>query len=160
MPPNDASGGSRANRTGRLLENFVENLLRDFDYVRQGKTRQLRNALPEARVYWRQYPVGKGIYETEVKVDFLIYNPEVHDIGGPRIIETKWQQVGGSVDEKFPYLVQNIRTRYPHKTLVLIDGDGFKDGAKKWLRRQQGGNLERVFLSMGEFQAYANNGHL
>lgn len=50
-------------------------------------------------------------------------------------IECKWQQSAGSVDEKLPYLYLNTIEAMPEKHIVIIiDGDGFKEGAKKWLR--------------------------
>jgi hypothetical protein len=50
-------------------------------------------------------------------------------------IECKWQQSAGSVDEKLPYLYLNIiETMEEDEFLILIDGDGFKQGAIRWLR--------------------------
>lgn len=50
-------------------------------------------------------------------------------------IECKWQQVAGSVDEKFPYLYLNCIKAIPEKDiLIIIDGAGAKKGSLQWLK--------------------------
>jgi predicted Rossmann-fold nucleotide-binding protein len=47
----------------------------------------------------------------------------------------KWQQVAGSVDEKFPYLYLNcIETMSENEIILIVDGGGYKDGALAWLK--------------------------
>ncbi|MFH1291917.1 MAG: PD-(D/E)XK nuclease superfamily protein [bacterium] len=104
-----------------------------------------------------QYPVAKSLYETQLYCDFIIYHPEKHE--KCLIIESKWQQSAGSVDEKFPYLVLNIRERYPCSTIVVLDGGGYKKGAEKWLRDQIDDKLIHIF-SMMEFQKWSNSEEL
>lgn len=81
-------------------------------------------------------------------------------------IECKWQQSAGSVDEKLPYLYLNTIEAMPEKDImILIDGDGFKAGAKTWLRNavkdklytnenNNGKNL--MIFSLAEFFTWAN----
>ena len=88
---------------------------------------------------------------------FLIYHPDKYP--DCIIIESKWQQAGGSVDEKYPYLIINIQTRYPHKTILILDGSGYKKGAEEWIRSEVGNNLIAVY-SMAEFQTWVNKGGL
>lgn len=73
------------------------------------------------------------------------------------IIECKWQASGGSVDEKFPYLNLNIQQSYPAPTIVVIGGEGMREGAIKWLRQQvtYNRNLLGVY-SLDRFIAWAN----
>ena len=76
------------------------------------------------------------------------------------IKEVKWQQVGGSVDEKYPYLVLNIQMKYEVPTILILDGNGYKKGAEKWIRSQSGhGNFLSVF-NLQQFHAWVNNGNL
>jgi DNA adenine methylase len=82
-----------------------------------------------------------------------VYHPSKH--ADCLVIEAKWQQANGSVDEKFPYLVMNIREQYPYAAIVVLDGGGFKEGAKDWLRRQVDDKLVHVF-NMMEFQRWTN----
>lgn len=70
-----------------------------------------------------------------------------------------YKQTGGSVDEKYPYLIINIQTRYPHKTILVLDGGGYKKGAEEWIRNEVGNSLIAVY-SMAEFQTWVNKGGL
>jgi hypothetical protein len=151
-------GGTQANYTGTVLEKFIQDRLIERGYLflhsKQFKPAQYL----EQPIYSRRYYVGMNLYETELYCDFILYHPEKWPKG--LIIESKWQQVGGSVDEKFPFLVLNIQYKYPCDTIVLLDGGGYRKGAEKWLRGQSGnGNLKHVF-SMAEFQKWVNQGHV
>jgi hypothetical protein len=82
-------------------------------------------------VFDRQCIIGRTIYGTEFRVDFLVHNLPPFPQG--LVIESKWQTTGGSVDEKFPYLVENFRAcRYP--AIVIVHGGGCRDGALEWLQ--------------------------
>lgn len=108
--------------------------------------------------YLKQLPIGPSIYETVRKCDFLIVNRAVFP--DDLIIECKWQQRSGSVDEKYPLLLFNIlKTGIP--TVVLLDGGGYKEAARKWLIDQvhPKGALIGVW-TMAEFQKAVNNGFL
>ena len=158
------TNGGRANRTGNQLENFVEDALRRCGYVEfQGQKNQVfanRQAM-NGKQYIKQIPVGKTIYDTQRKADFLIINSDKFAKG--LIIECKWQQSPGSVDEKYPYLLFNIlKTEVP--TVVLLDGGGYKPAAKDWLVVRATDPMSKGLLlgvwSMSEFQTKINNGFL
>jgi hypothetical protein len=149
--------GGRANYTGNTLEGMIEHTL-----LRKGyglvERRRFHAALSlEQPIYTKQFPIAKSIYGTDLFCDFLLFHP----IKYPHclIIESKWQQSAGSVDEKFPYLVANIREQYPHATIVVLDGGGYKAGAEAWLRRQVDEKLLHVF-NMMEFQRWSNGNDL
>ncbi len=108
-------------------------------------------------VFTVQYPVAKSVYDTQMYCDFIIYHPEKYS--NCLIIESKWQQSSDSVDEKFPFLVLNIREKYPSSTIVVLDGGGYKKGAEKWLREQADDKLIHVF-NMMEFQKWSNSEEL
>lgn len=90
----------------------------------------------------RQVDIGPGIYETPTRVDFFIHDAPGFPDG--IILESKWQDTGGTVDEKLPFLVANIRERYPCPAIIVLHGDGYRPGAARWLRRQVGGALHAV----------------
>lgn len=81
-------------------------------------------------------------------------------------IECKWQQSAGSVDEKLPYLYLNTIEAMPEKdVMILIDGDGFKAGAKVWLRNavkeklyttELNNDTNVMVFSLAEFFTWAN----
>jgi hypothetical protein len=163
--PNSSSGiissGEKANKTGNLLERFVEQILRGKGYTEfwdhKATAFENRKAIG-GRQYIKQLPVGQTIYENPRKCDFFIINRELFP--DDLIIECKWQQVSGSVDEKYPFLLFNIiKTGIP--TVVLLDGSGYKQAAMKWLKGQvhEKGALIAVW-NMAEFQTRINNGFL
>jgi hypothetical protein len=100
----------------------------------------------------QQVVIGRTIYDTELRVDFVIYN--LPDFPHGLAVESKWQDVGGSIDEKFPYLVANIRERYPMPALIIVHGGGCRDGAIAWLRRCCDDRLISVFR-LEEFLSWA-----
>lgn len=150
---NKVQGGTTANKTGNELELFIHNRLKREGYTFVPNNRFLASKLLVQPIYTRQFNVGKSIYNTTWRCDFVLYHPQKHP--NCLIIETKWQQSPGSVDEKYPYLVSNIKKQSVYDTIIIIDGDGYKVGALKWLKSQVDGNLKNVF-SMSEFTIWAN----
>ena len=72
------------------------------------------------------------IYKHQGHTEFLLQS-EKHKI--EIRIECKWQQSGGSVDEKFPYLYLNCIERMPEQNIIIIlDGAGAKAGGVQWLK--------------------------
>ena len=66
-------------------------------------------------------------------------------------IECKYQQSAGSVDEKLPYLFMNFTQSIPEEeAIIVIEGNGFKVGAKEWLRKKCAGTKVSV-MSLEEF---------
>lgn len=151
------TGGTQANFTGKNLEQFIETNIQTAGYEFVHKKKFEPAVYFEQPIYSKQVYIGKSIYGTSIYCDFILYHPEKHP--DKLIIEAKWQQSGGSVDEKYPYLIINIQTKYPHKTLLVLDGGGYKQGAEEWIKSQVGNNLLNV-QSMSEFQIWANKGHI
>ncbi|MDO8555953.1 MAG: hypothetical protein Q7R96_02155 [Nanoarchaeota archaeon] len=150
-------GGSQANSTGKSLEKFIRDKLEEKGYIFVPREKFRVACFNEQPIYTKQFPIAKGIYGTQIYCDFLIYHPEKHP--NCLVIESKWQQTSGSVDEKFPYCVANIQETYPHETIILIDGNGYKKQAKEWLCKQIGKKLKAV-LTMMDFQKWANDDNL
>jgi len=155
------SSGEKAQKTGSLLEKFVENALTENGYKEfwnyKATAFENRKAIG-GKQYLKQLHIGPTIYETPRKCDFLIINRE--SFPDDLIIECKWQQAAGSVDEKYPLLLFNIlKTGIP--TIVLLDGEGYRAAALKWLKDQvhPKGALIGVW-TMAEFQTRINNGLL
>ncbi len=153
--------GNKANKTGATLEVFVKRLLQDNGYTEfAGDKKQLfsdRKSI-KGKQYACQVPCGTSIYETKRKCDFLVTNSS--KFADCLIIECKWQQVGGSVDEKYPFTVQNI-IKIGTPTIILLDGAGYKQKAMEWLKKQV--NVDDALIgvySMAEFQIKVNNGYL
>jgi hypothetical protein len=145
--------GKVANVNGDELEVFVEAILlrKGYQFIQRNKFSPA--IYLEQPIYSRQVDIGESIYQTKLYCDFHIYHPQKWPQG--LIIESKWQQSVGSVDEKYPFLVLNIKQKYPAKTIVLLDGGGYKRQAAEWLKAQTDNKLLKV-MSMSEFQIWAN----
>lgn len=150
-------GGLTANYTGNILEKFVKDRLNEREYAFVPKDKFRAMCYLEQPIYTQQFPIAKSIYDAQIYCDFIIYHPEKYP--NCLIVECKWQQSKGSVDEKFPYTVANIKEKYPHVSIIILDGEGYKKQAKQWLIKQVEGNLLHVF-NMMEFQKWVNRDNL
>lgn len=130
------SQGARANHSGRSAEEVISTIL-----------------LRRSCIFERQKFIGRSIYDSDLYADFYITTRDDYPIG--LIIESKWQDVGGSVDEKLPYLVLNIKECYPCPAIIVLHGGGFRAGAEQWLRRQIDAKLIHVFR-LEEFLSWSN----
>ena len=154
--------GGRAVISGNVLERTVEAILQTHGYIeicRDLPKKRRRDWLvystdPPKR-YAKQVYIGLGIYRTDIYVDFYIF--DTARIPAGLIIECKWQQSGGSVDEKLPYLNLNIQKCYPSPAVVLIDGVGLKKGAINWLTQQVNDNPNLLAVhNLTSFMIWAN----
>jgi hypothetical protein len=108
--------------------------------------------------YSKQPWCGESIYGSLRKCDFLVMNQVKFPDG--LIIECKWQESAGSVDEKYPFVMLNI-TKIGVSTIVLIDGDGYKKQAFDWLKKQVSSDRALIGVyTMQEFQKLVNGGFL
>ena len=149
------TGGGRANKSGNTLEQMVETILLQNGYKKTPNRNFGVHVVKQKPVYFRQLVVGKTIYNTDYKVDFFVYSHNQHPKG--LIVECKWQQANGSVDEKYPFLVQNLaRTR--EEAVIVLDGGGYKPGARDWLLAQANKRKKLSVFSLAGFTRWANGG--
>ena len=152
------SQGAKANLTGNRLERFIEHSLIECGFAKAKDKRALVSAMRSFEIpsYAKQAKIGKTIYGTALICDFLVYHPQKWREG--LVIEAKWQQVSGTVDEKYPYFILNI-LRSEYATILVLDGGGYRPGAEAWVRHMRKDNLLHVF-NMAQFQAWVNQGNL
>ncbi len=151
------SGGSRANRRGKEFEKSIEGVLEDIGYqfVNSDRFSIMQDKEP---IYTRQYKIGKDIYGTDRKVDIILYHPQLWI--NWLVIECKWQTSEGSVDKKYPFEVFSIEYN-KYDTIMILDGGGYSEKAKKWLYDQAGikKRLKYVFNKI-EFSRFVSKGKL
>ena len=151
------TGGGRANQSGRSLEKMVEGLLLGHGYGKVSKREIQKHIIAGEPVFTTQYLIGQTIYNTDLKIDFFVYHPSKFPDG--LIIECKWQQAGGSVDEKYPYLVANL-LKNQEASVIVLDGDGYRPGAKRRLEDQALKNDKLRVFDLISFTQWANSGSL
>lgn len=147
--------GTQANYNGNSLQKFVYNKLLEKGYKYIDRKHFNPARFMEQPIFTDQFGLCKGIYDTDIKCDFILYHPNKHK--NCLVIECKWQESGGSVDEKFPYLVHNIKERYPYATIIVLDGNGYKKQAEIWLKRQEDPKKLIHVFNMSEFQKWSNS---
>lgn len=127
----------KANKSGHVTENLIADILRGVGLE-----------------YERQVLVGQSIYEPYVlRADFIVTNLAAFPLG--LAIESKWQDRHGSVDEKFPFLAMNIKTRYRVPAIVVVSGGSCRPGARDWLRAQCDGRQLIAVVGLDEFISWA-----
>jgi hypothetical protein len=152
------SAGAKASRNGKNFKAQIATTLtvNGFEEItKEEMTDILNGAYCEKRVFAKNVVLGKNIYGVDWRTDFIYFNGNNRF----RIIHARWQQVGGSVDEKFPFFVANARKANAKDSIFVLGGDGFKQGARDWLKAQKRHPIIEVF-SEEEFQEWANNGNL
>lgn len=124
--------GALANASGNILEQTVTTVFhkKGFEIVKYREWEKKQDGYGKELIL-TNVPFTT-IYKHKGNTEFLAKSERY---GLDIRIECKWQQVAGSVDEKLPYLYLNTIEAMPEKHIVIIiDGEGFKEGAKQWLR--------------------------
>jgi len=149
---------TQANFTGEILEKQIINRIENAGYkqVKNKDFYKTRDFFAD-KIFVKHCFIGNSIYGTPMYTDILLYHKTKYP--DKLAIEIKWQQISGSVDEKYPYLVLNIRKIFPCKAIIIIDGGGYKKGALKWLKNQIDIKLIGVF-NVSEFLKWVNKGNL
>lgn len=121
--------GKNAVINGRRLEDAVSSNLMEASGLAMMKHREYVKTSSTFDVILTNAPFTT-VYQTSGRTEFLVKDSHAGDVR----IECKNQQVHGSVDEKVPYTLENLAVS-PEKTCILVmDGDGFRDGAKQFAR--------------------------
>ncbi len=156
--------GKSANITGNQLEKAVQTVLLGKGFEIEMYRKWEKNPENYGKELLLKNVPFRTIYGHKGNTEFLLLSEKY----GLRIrIECKWQQSAGSVDEKLPYLYLNTIEAMPEKDImILIDGDGFKSGAKEWLRNavkeklyttEENNDTTVLVFSLAEFFTWANN---
>lgn len=115
--------GSKANYNGKKSEAICLKMLTDRGFV------VAKNKDEKAEKWVMENAPFTSIYGHNAKTEFVIgfNNREIR-------IEIKTQNAAGSVDEKLPYVLLNAIEAYPeNETIIILEGNGFKNGAKEWV---------------------------
>jgi hypothetical protein len=132
LPSKKDKQGQKAVKSGQTAEATIYCILKERGYGVE-----------------RQYLIGQSLYGGELRADFYVTRIPQFPTG--LFIESKWQHSSGSVDEKYPYLIANIKQCYPCPTIIVCAGGGARPLAVEWLRKQADGNKLYAVFSLEEF---------
>lgn len=145
--------GFQANRNGATVEADIRQRLIAHGYTPM-TTRQAPT-WPTPYFIAQYRGAFLSLYLTPLRLDFFLVHPQKHPNG--LILESKYQETGGSADEKLVYTVLSLK-QAGIPTILLIQGAGYRTQAVQWCRRQADA-LFRV-MDWNEFIAALNRGHL
>jgi len=125
--------GAQANRNGKVFEAMMVPIFQAAGFAVFSESELKKAAVKDRVDLLQRYVVRNAsyttIYEESGKTEFVIVD------GSRRIrVEAKYQASPGSVDEKYPYMLLNGIYKYPETEIIfVVDGGGYKPGARKWL---------------------------
>ena len=127
------------NHHGLVMENQIASILRSKKYTQFTASNDGVDSIPW---FIPQYRKFETLYKTQMRLDFLVFHPEKWP--DKLALECKWQSSGGTVDEKFPYLVLSLAKVPEASCAVLLAGGGYRAEALDWLKRQQTDRLSVI----------------
>ena len=140
--------GRRAANNGSNFEDEVEYSICSILNINSHKWSEGKDVFINDNILFKNVPY-ESIYGTKCRSEFLLRYE-----GRSIRIECKSQESAGSVDEKLPYLMMNFTEKVTEEeTIIITHGEGFRDGAIKWLREACEGTKCRVF-TFTEFAFY------
>lgn len=125
--------GAQANLNGKVFEEMMIPIFtaKGFEIFKES---ELGKPVIKAKIQTiTKYIIKNASYTTIYgeggRTEFVIVD------GDRRVrVEAKYQASPGSVDEKYPYMLLNGIYKYPEKEIIfVVDGGGYKPGARKWL---------------------------
>lgn len=87
-----------------------------------------------------------SIYGVPYTLDAFAWHPEKYPDG--LAIKIKWQSTGGSVDEKFPFVINSLEA-LGIPSIFILDGGHYRSEAEAWVHENRG--RVDTFGSIGEF---------
>ena len=126
------SQGAQANLNGKIFEDMCVPVFKNHGYAvfKETEVDKCPNLIKGLSRYVLTNAKYTTIYNEGGRTEFVIYN------GDRKVrVENKYQSRAGSVDEKFVYTLLNAIEAYPEKeVIIVIDGGGYKPGARKWVQ--------------------------
>jgi hypothetical protein len=150
-----------SNTTGKHLERIISDILKKkgFEVIAYSKWNKNKDKYGKD-ILIKDYPF-KTIYHTWGKTEFLIISQTYHL---NLRVECKWQQVRGSVDEKYPYLYLNAVETMQEDVAIILDGGGYRKEAREWIinaiserKYQSSTNRKIKVFSLSEFIKWVNS---
>lgn len=153
--------GAKANRTGKALEQKIVKLFRDKGFTVYKYLDFVKENIDTSCNYIVENVPYINAYGQTSKTEFVM-----HYNGKDTRIEAKWQEVAGSVDEKYIFMFYNAVFHYPEKDVIfVVDGNGYRPGARKWIEdsikenrfnyKEKGKTIQ--LMNVNEFVKYCNN---
>lgn len=125
--------GAQANLNGKVFEDMMIPIFQNngFQVFTEAELKKKPVGFIDAiKRYVIKNATYVTIYNEGGRTEFVI-------VDGTRKVrvEAKYQASAGSVDEKYPYMLLNGIYQYPENEIIfVVDGGGYKPGAREWLK--------------------------
>jgi len=134
--------GRTANKIGTLEENRLVEYLEAANYhlatpkkaPHHGRVSEWFQKNYQSPTFLRHARVVDNIYQLPWIIDIVLWHPELWP--DCLFIEVKSQNVGGSVDEKIPFVILSLKALQKPSALLMA-GFGFRPNAVVWAENQQ-----------------------
>ena len=151
---NKDPAGRLANRSGKDMERDVAELLDNYEFAELDKAQKKllhdnEGVMPHLKGRWfaQQVRLYRTLYNSRHTTDFILWAPE---LSAPHLLEIKWQESQGSVDEKYVFTALSLKDM-PVPAILVLEGGGARSAAVKWLRKQnRKGKFELMTYHMFE----------
>ena len=150
-------GGFTANKSGKWLEETIRQqllLAQYYELTPEEKKKLIRDdgVLSTTGKAWfaPQVRLERNLYDAKYTSDFFVYHADKFPDG--LHIECKWQASQGSVDEKYVFTALSLK-KFESPTILILAGSGARQGAVKWLKRQNSNKF--TFMRLDEFILWA-----
>jgi hypothetical protein len=154
LTPTFESQGAKANRTGKMLEREVCDILINAGYTEVSNKKFDELKSQRKRIFARQYTLANlSVYNRKIKCDVIIYDPI--RLPGCLVIECKCQKTKGTADEKMVYLVENIK-KSNMQSIIVVEGEGFRSGVVDYYLPESLGRNLVGFFDLNSFTELCN----
>lgn len=146
--------GAEANASGKFLESIVELQAKEHGYtILRWNDRPAPGPCGYVdRLLLKNVPYV-NIYGTTSRSEFIVISESSF-----AVIECRWQSVGGSVDEKWPYLILNaeklILDKICNVVVILYGGGGARPESILWSKQRVSGRSDIRVLNQDEFRLW------
>lgn len=154
------TAGQRACTSGKSLERIVAGVIRDagFYELTKKETKLLVRQdgvidVPHPRWFTQQVRLELNHYGATSATD--VYLQDADEFKEGLHIECKWQQVSGSVDEKYALTVYSLKG-FKRKSILILDGGGARPVVVRWIKSKQDREGKFRFFTLGEFITWAH----
>lgn len=126
------SQGAQANLNGKVFEDMMIPIFIAHGFEIYSESELNKIDLSDKKRYIIKNASYMTIYDSKGHTEFVIV-----DVPRKIRVEAKYQSAPGSVDEKYPYMLLNGIYKYPESEVIfVVDGGGYKPGARDWLQKQ------------------------
>jgi hypothetical protein len=133
--PEKQRQGQQAIQNGKALENDLARKFAEQLGYEQARTVPTLPTILADRAYFVRECKGlvRNVVGGPMSLDFYLHHPTKHPDGF--VIEAKYQERGGSIDEKLYFTVNSLlRIKIP--SLLLLLGHGYKQPIYRWCLQQ------------------------